>query len=217
MTAQAGSASSPSGGPSAAERSTLRLALRRQLRAERANLSPGVRQRAARDISRQLLRHRLLKSGQRVAVYIGVRGEADLEPLITRARRLGCRLYLPRVTNPRRGTMEFLRFTGSRDLRRSGLGLLEPKPSAARIAPRDLDRVFVPLVAFDREGHRLGTGSGFYDRRFAFLTNRVRWRRPRLVGIGYELQCLPVVPTEPWDVSMDAVVTERRVYWRVSH
>jgi len=214
MTAQAGSASSPSGSDTAVERSAIRHALRRQLRFQRASLSRSVQQQSARDIAQQLQRHRLLKSGQRVAVYLGVSGEADLHPLIDRARRLGCRLYLPRVMNLRRGTMEFLRFTGRRTQRRSSLGLLEPKPAAARITPRDLDLVLVPLVAFDTEGHRLGTGGGFYDRRFAFLAHKVRWRRPRLIGVGYELQCLPAVPTESWDVVMDAVVTERRVYRR---
>ncbi len=211
MTAQAGSASSLSG-IDAAERSAARSALRRQMRDKRAGLSTTTRHNAAVGIARLVQRAKLLKPRLRIAVYLGVRGEADLAPLIDRARRLGCRLYLPRVINLRRRQMEFLRFTGLAALRRNRLGLSEPVSVAQRIAPRDLDLVFVPLVAFDTNGHRLGTGGGFYDRRFAFLANRRRWRKPRLIGVGYELQRVTLVPSERWDIALDAIVTERFVY-----
>jgi 5-formyltetrahydrofolate cyclo-ligase len=211
MTAQAGSASSLSG-VDAAERFALRITLRRQMRVIRAGLSASDRQQAADAIARQAQRARLLKPRLNIAIYLSVRGEADLAPLIERARRLGCRLYLPRVVNLRRGQMEFLRFTGLNELRRNRLGLLEPASTTTRIAPRKLDLVFVPLLAFDTDGHRLGTGGGFYDRRFAFLTSRRRWRKPRLIGVGYELQRVTLVPAERWDIALDAVVTERLVY-----
>ena len=180
MTAQAGSASSPSGIGSAAERSAARQALRRQMRKLRAGLTPQVQQHAARSFARQAHRARLLKPGLKVAAYVAVRNEADLAPLISRALKLGCRVYLPRVVNLTAGRMEFLRYTGRKPLRRNALGLLEPVSSAPRIAPRELDRVFVPLAAFDAQGNRLGTGGGFYDRRFAFLGSRRQWRKPRL-------------------------------------
>lgn len=214
MTAQAGSASSPSGTGSAAERSAARQALRRQMRKLRAGLTPQVQHHAARSFARQAHRARLLKPGLKVAAYVAVRNEADLAPLIASALKLGCRVYLPRVVNLTAGRMEFLRYTGPKQLRRNALGLLEPVSSAPRIAPRELDRVFMPLAAFDLQGHRLGTGGGFYDRRFAFVGSRRLWRKPRLIGVGYEMQRVPSVPTEPWDILMDAVMTERRLYRR---
>jgi 5-formyltetrahydrofolate cyclo-ligase len=214
MTAQAGSASSPSGLGSAAERSAARLGLRRQMRLLRAGLAPHDQQQAARSFARQAQRTRLLRPGLKVAAYVAVRNEADLAPLIARALRLKCQVYLPRVVNLKAGRMEFLRFEGLRHLRRNALGLLEPESSAPRIAPRELDLVFVPLAAFDSHGNRLGTGGGFYDRHFAFLGSRRHWRRPRLIGVAYEIQRVPSVPTEPWDIVMDAVMTERRLYRR---
>ncbi len=214
MTAQAGSASSPSGIASAADRSAARGALRRQMRQVRAGLTLQDQQHAAQSFARQALRSRLLKCGLKVAAYVPVRNEADLAPLIARALKLRCRVYLPRIVNLRAGRMEFLRFEGLRHLRRNALGLLEPVSSAPRIAPRELDRVFVPLAAFDAMGNRLGTGGGFYDRRFAFLASRRQWRKPRLIGVAYEMQRVPSVPKEPWDIVMDAVMTERRLYRR---
>jgi 5-formyltetrahydrofolate cyclo-ligase len=150
----------------------------------------------------------------KVAAYVAVRNEADLAPLIERALKLRCQVYLPRVVTLNAGRMEFRRFEGLRYLRRNPLGLLEPVASAPRISPRELDLVFVPLTAFDAQGNRLGTGGGFYDRRFAFLGSRRQWRKPRLIGVAYEMQRVPSVPAEPWDIVMDAVMTERRLYRR---
>ena len=74
-----------------------------------------------------------------------------------------------------------------------------------------LDLVLVPLVGFDGAGNRLGMGGGFYDRSFAFLGQR-RWRRPRLVGVAFDLQRVDRLPRRAWDVPLDAVASERGCY-----
>ncbi len=211
MTAQAGSASSPSG-VHAANSSATRDAVRRTMRSKRQALSSAERTRASRDIARRIVGAHLLRPGIRIAVYLPVRGEVDLTPIITRALRLRCHVYLPRVVDFRARRMEFFRFTDLASLTRSRLGLLEPPASMGPINPRKLDRVFVPLIAFDDQGRRLGTGGGFYDRRFAYLSAGRRWQRPRLIGVAYELQKLPAIDVHSWDVTLDAVVTERALY-----
>ena len=90
-------------------------------------------------------------------------------------------------------------------------------PEPARIHDRRiksiaLDLVLLPLVAFDTAGHRLGMGGGYYDHSFEFIRRRVHWNKPRLVGLAYEFQRLPLIEPEPWDVSLDAVATEQGVY-----
>jgi len=67
--------------------------------------------------------------------------------------------------------------------------------------------VLVPLVAFDDAGNRLGMGAGYYDRSFAF--RRAAPSPPLLVGVGYEFQRVPALAAQPWDVPLDAVLTER--------
>lgn len=213
MTAQAGSASSSSGSvPTLAM--PARAELRRLLRARRQAMSPAERALASRRIASTLWRKGLVRRGQRVAVYLGMPGEVDLASVIAHAQSSGCHLYLPRIVSLRSGRMEFRRFTRRSALVRNRLGILEPSRDARRIAPRSLDRVLVPLLGFDPAGHRLGLGAGFYDRRFAFLRVGRRWRRPRLIGVAYELQKLPHLEQQPWDVPLDAIVTERRIYRR---
>jgi 5-formyltetrahydrofolate cyclo-ligase len=76
--------------------------------------------------------------------------------------------------------------------------------SAAR-----LDLVFAPLIAFDERGARLGTGAGFYDRALRRLRAGRRWRRPRIVGVAYSFQRTSGLEPAPWDVPLDAVLTEQ--------
>lgn len=92
------------------------------------------------------------------------------------------------------------------------LGILEPRRDlrgrdGKRIALGEVDLVVVPGVAFDRRGGRLGHGRGYYDRLLAQAGPDIA-----LVGLAYECQLFPEIPTQPHDVPMDNVVTEAAVY-----
>ena len=80
------------------------------------------------------------------------------------------------------------------------------------IQPEKLELVLVPLVAFDKQGNRLGMGSGYYDSTFAFLQNQKRPTKPYLLGLAYEWQCCDSTFTEAWDIKLDAVATENTIY-----
>jgi 5-formyltetrahydrofolate cyclo-ligase len=67
--------------------------------------------------------------------------------------------------------------------------------------------VLLPLLGFDAAGTRLGMGGGYYDRSFAFRQGRAA--PPLLVGVGFACQELPALAPEPWDVPLDALLTER--------
>jgi len=55
-------------------------------------------------------------------------------------------------------------------------------------------------------------GGGYYDRSFAFLRRRQYWRKPRLLGLAYELQKQTSIQANDWDIPLDAVATEARIY-----
>ena len=154
----------------------------------------------------------LPKPNTRVAAYLPVDGEFDPGPLLALARSRGCRVCVP-VLLPLRGRMAF----GPLDApdaawRVNRYGLREPGGMPALLLrPRDLDLVLVPLVAFDAAGHRLGMGAGYYDRAFAFLRQRSAWRRPRLVGLAFDLQQAPAIEPAAWDVPLWGVLTESRL------
>jgi 5-formyltetrahydrofolate cyclo-ligase len=94
-------------------------------------------------------------------------------------------------------------------MRRNHLNIPEPhhRPAQRRRAGQ-LDLILMPLVGFDEHGNRLGMGGGFYDRSLAFRRTRRHWRKPLLIGVAFELQRCPPLPTAAWDVPLDGIVTE---------
>jgi 5-formyltetrahydrofolate cyclo-ligase len=182
-------------------KSTLRIEL---LTARRA-VPRTARERAARAVARIISRTHWLTPGKRIGVYASMPQELGTAPLIELALARGCHVYLPRITSLRARTMSFVRF--SEHGRRHALGMHEPQGND-RLSARFLDTIFVPAVALDRRGARLGHGIGFYDRTLAFRRHRESWRGPRLVGLAYSFQVVPQVPVTATDVFMDTIVTE---------
>ncbi|MFB3087409.1 MAG: 5-formyltetrahydrofolate cyclo-ligase, partial [Acidiferrobacterales bacterium] len=92
-------------------------------------------------------------------------------------------------------------------------GILEP--AAGRrdlVRAQKLDLILLPLVGFDPRGNRLGVGAGFYDRTLAILRHRKHWRKPHLIGLAHDLQRIDQLDSDPWDIALQAIVTDEQVY-----
>jgi 5-formyltetrahydrofolate cyclo-ligase len=186
---------------------------RRRLRALRRALTGEERRAAERRIVATLRRLGCAARGRRVALYLARDGEVDLAELIRAARRGGARLYAPHITSQRRRSMRFMPLRDDRSLRRNWYGIDEPAHEPAHGIPTGrLDIILTPLVGFDRQGHRLGMGAGYYDRALRRrLGSSGAFRRPRLIGVAFACQETGTIAAAPWDVPLDLVVTERGV------
>jgi 5-formyltetrahydrofolate cyclo-ligase len=189
-----------------------RSRLRAQLRAQRRAVPLHEAASASRQFARILRRSRLLRPGRRIAVYVAHDHEADPRVVVRLARRNRCELYLPAIADYRRRRMDFRRYTSDLELRANRYGIPEPQRAAPRIAVRHLDLILVPLVGVDAHGTRVGTGAGFYDRCLHHLRAGRRWRRPKLIGLGYEFQRVGELAAGAWDVPLDALLTEQDLY-----
>ena len=69
----------------------------------------------------------------------------------------------------------------------------------------------MPLVAFDKQGNRLGMGGGFYDRTLARLHEQ-NWQKPQLIGLAHECQKVDALPIESWDVPLKTIITPDKTY-----
>lgn len=191
MTAQAGDTASSSLLRDKAQ-------MRRELRARRQSLSSAQRrikaQRAARALARAVRRWQ----ARHVAVYLSLADELDTAPLIGELRRLGCRLYVPVIA--RAGAMCFAQLAPP--FRHNRYGIVEP---AVVRAPKKLDLIVLPLLAFDAAGRRLGMGGGYYDR---WLAAHAGGKPPRRIGYAYAVQEVARVPAGAHDLRLQAVVTE---------
>jgi len=191
--------------------------LRRRLRRARLELSQHQQREHAEAVCQRLLGNGLLHAAKRIALYLPLSGELD--PLPIQARLQGHRhWYLPVLRQHAPGRLWFVRFETGSALKHNRFGILEPVAHHRRIVPpQGLDLILMPLVGFDAQCHRIGMGAGFYDRSLAFLRGRQHWQRPRLIGLAHECQRLDAIEPEPWDLPMDAVVTECALYQRKPH
>jgi 5-formyltetrahydrofolate cyclo-ligase len=138
-----------------------------------------------------------LVAGRIVAGYWPMADELDSRPLMA---SLDSKLALPVVLGD---AMIFRAWKLGDPLEPGARGTQHPA-AGETVTP---NVVIAPVVAFDRQGHRLGRGGGFYDRAIASLRARAR---PLVIGIGLDLQEVPQVPVEPRDQHLDWIVTETR-------
>ena len=184
-----------------------RAQLRRQMRQQRRALSERERAAASAELCARFVREPLFRNSRRVAAYLTNDGEMDLQPLIERLWAAGKQVFLPVLYRKQLWFIPYERGSGF-VFNRFGI----PEPDLApreRVRLPSLDLALMPLVAFDDAGNRLGMGGGFYDRTFAYLKRASRWRRPLLVGTAFEIQRLPSLPVQPWDMPLEGVLTER--------
>lgn len=178
-----------------------KAALRRQLRASRKALPPRARAVAATRAAIRAIRLPEVRLARHIAVYLAVGSELDTGPLIAALRRRHVQLSVPVVEPRETGRMRMCALPRCRIVRTNRHGIAEPTRGWRVRTPIDL--VLLPLLGFDARGHRLGSGSGYYDRWLA----RQAPRAYRL-GYAYQMQECTRLPADSWDQPMDAVCTE---------
>ena len=187
----------------------IRLALKKA----RRQLPPrqrAIAQDAALDRLHKLAAYRRARS---IAAFIGTSGELDPLPLLHTACAESRLCHVPVLHPFMRGRLTFSRWTPQTPMRANRFGILEPACDIDRpFFLNRFDLVIVPLLAFDKDLHRMGMGGGFYDRSFAYINRRRHWRRETLVGLAFDLQLNNDFEAAPWDIALDYVVTESRLY-----
>jgi 5-formyltetrahydrofolate cyclo-ligase len=179
-----------------------KAALREAVLARRDALDPVDRVEMSLAVAEHAAGKIEVAPGEVVAGFLPIRTEIDLRPLMDILRARGARLCVPAVVD--RQTIEFRELVRGAELVRTGFGTSGPGPDAAVLDPHLL---LMPLSVFDGHGNRIGYGAGHYDRAIARL--RARGHSPRLVGCAFSLQEVDLVPAEPHDIRMQAVVTEK--------
>jgi 5-formyltetrahydrofolate cyclo-ligase len=187
--------------------------IRHQIKAQRQQLSQQTLNLHSHKLFRLATGYMPFRHSRRIAFYIAVRGEIDPAPLLKLALDTGKSVYLPILRKRPSHGLWFGPYTSDCASSNNRFGIPEPDFSHRKLVmPWALDLVFVPLIAFDRKGNRMGMGGGFYDRTFAFRAKRRHLTGPTLVGLAHEFQMQPQLPVMPWDVALDAVITESAIY-----
>ncbi len=149
------------------------------------------------------------RHAKHIALYHAINHEVDLNNIGRSAPLHGKYCYFPSINKD--GILTFLPAIPGTGFRENDYGILEPDIEAHHALPiNQFDIIFTPLVAFDPFGTRIGMGKGYYDKTLLHL-------RPKLLlGVAYEFQRQDYIAPETWDVKLDAIVTERAIYWSPS-
>lgn len=141
---------------------TLRNQLRQQIRKTRANLTALQQQQAEDSITQQALALIEERNAQHIALYLSFDGEISTEKLIKTLWAQGKQVYLPVLHPFNPNHLLFLRYLPDTPMLKNKFGIWEPKLNVQSVLPlEELDILFTPLVAFDKQGNRLGMGGGF--------------------------------------------------------
>ena len=185
-----------------AAKTALRVFLRNQRR-QLALEHPDADWRVA-EVAREPLARRFPRpDGQVAALYHGLGSEVSPRILADALAQAGWDLALPAVVDKDTARMVFRRWDRRTPLVHDAIGLYGPPPGAPIVAP---DLVVTPLLAFQRDGVRLGQGGGYYDRALAELRGR---KSVFVLGLAYSGQQAENLPHEPHDQRLDAILTEK--------
>jgi len=182
---------------------TPKARLRAAALARRDALPPGERAAAAETIAARVLPV-AFKRGQIVSGFMPMQSEINPLPLLRKFAAAGAKLALPAIAG--RGKPLIMRaYTFGDELARGQWGIREPKPQARAVDP---DILIVPLACFDRAGHRIGFGAGYYD----MTINALRAKKAiTAIGVAFATQEIPQVPATERDARLDLVLTEREL------
>ena len=175
--------------------------IRRRIKEKRLLLEQAVAERLSVKVCKRVLGLKEFEEHSSFLFYYPFKREVSLISLFETFKSLGKEILFPKVSGK---DILPLKVDSLEDFKAGFKGIMEPV-SSKRIAEPEV--VFVPGIAFDFDGHRIGYGGGFYDR---FLSGRECLK----VGICFDFQMVKKIPAEPFDVHVDIVVSEKRTVRR---
>lgn len=182
-------------------------ALRSRIRESRKKITPELKGRRDSKLSERTVALISALPHSRVAAFVPMPSEPGGDFFLPAVACACKELWLP-VCYPK-GQLRWGQYTGPESLRPGKFGILEPiTPTADSATLSTLDAVFVPALAIDEAGFRLGQGAGYYDRAMADFSGL-------LVAVVYAHEVLPVgeVPTQQHDIKCSAIITDEGTIW----
>ena len=187
--------------------------LRQQLRNARKSFPLAYQRDVALKVCTQLQNQSFMSQSEHLAIYLAFDGEVSMQETCEWAWEHDKKVYLPILDPNQEGRLLFQRYTDKSRMTRNKFGIEEPIIDYdSTVLPNTLDVICAPLVGFDQNCMRFGMGGGYYDRTLSDLVAKPH--RPIYVGIAHSVQQVANLPTAPWDIPMDYIITEQKVFVR---
>ncbi|MBD2793746.1 5-formyltetrahydrofolate cyclo-ligase [Xenorhabdus szentirmaii] len=188
---------------------SFRKSIRKKIRQLRQNLSPEQQFQFAQQAAQRVITHPKIQQARRIALSLSFDGELDTRPLIQQLWQQNKQVYLPILHPFSRHHLLFLHYSPDTPLIRNRFNIEEPPLDIRQVLPvSELDVMFIPLVAFDCTGQRLGMGGGFYDRILA------KWQQQHFypIGLAHDFQLVKTLPSASWDIPLPEIITPEKVW-----
>lgn len=183
--------------------------IRLSIRRTRRELTSAQQQQAAESTYLKLSQHPKIINAKHIALFLSIDGELDTTPLINGLWQQGKTVYLPVIHPFCPGHLLFICYQPDSILISTPLGVQQPKLDVNRVLPlAQLDIMFVPLVAFDAQGNRLGMGGGYYDRTLQNWKQYHFWP----IGLAHDCQQVKQLPNRAWDVPLPEIITPSKTW-----
>jgi 5-formyltetrahydrofolate cyclo-ligase len=200
-----------------------RKELRQEVRLYRQQLSSFQQQQAALAIKQQLIKHPKIKSAQHIALYLANDHELDTLPFIQWCWQQNKQIYLPVLHPFSKGQLLFIHYNSNTPMIKNQYGIREPKLNITQLCLlSQLEVLLTPLVAFDKQGNRLGMGGGFYDRTLAYWYAHIQSKKTAVeksaqiklhpIGLAHDCQQVAAIPIEKWDIPLPEIITPTQTF-----
>ncbi len=180
--------------------------LRQETLLKRDAIPENIKEEKDTAIRQGIIRLPEFTDAKTIFFYASFRSEADTIEMIKISLSQGKQVILPKVDKENK-KLKLYEIKDMNELAKGYMGILEPSVSEERLTGLDdIDLVIIPGGAFDVSGNGLGYGAGFYDRLLAGMKKKIP-----IIAPAYEEQIVDNIPSEPHDVKVNKIVTERRV------
>ncbi|WP_347549602.1 5-formyltetrahydrofolate cyclo-ligase [Pseudalkalibacillus hwajinpoensis] len=177
---------------------------RTKMKTRLSELTASEKELLDNDILERLFTYDSYLKAQTVGLTIAMKNEVNTQKIIERAWLDGKKVAVPKC-DPKSKQMTFYYLTEWNQLETVYFGLKEPKPDKTYICDsRDINLLLVPGLIFDMQGFRIGFGGGYYDRYLQNYPNET-------VSLAYEIQVTEAVPTESFDLPVQALITNEQI------
>uniref|UniRef100_A0A8C5WCB4 5-formyltetrahydrofolate cyclo-ligase n=1 Tax=Leptobrachium leishanense TaxID=445787 RepID=A0A8C5WCB4_9ANUR len=190
-------------------------ALRVQLKQRLASLSDLDKMKQSKAVTRKVLSHGRYRAAQRVAVFLSMPDEIQTEDLISDIFQQGKTCFIPRY-RPRSNHMDMVRLRSLEEIQQlpmTSWNIRQPEEGNGReeaMSTGGLDLVLVPGLGFDKEGHRLGRGKGYYDTFFERYMQKLSGK-PYTIALAFQEQLCESIPVSEHDITIDEILSARNL------
>lgn len=178
---------------------------KKSFRKEAVKVRNSIENRVAKsdEIAMRLCQTEYYNNASEILCYVSYRSEVITDTIINKALHEGKAVALPKVEGDK---MEFYYIHSLEDTNISEMGIREPADNCDKVTNTGNAIVIVPGTSFDYKGNRNGYGGGFYDRYLS--AHKVK----AAIGIAFEEQVYDAIPHDEYDIKMDIIITDERIY-----